>query len=503
LNSVFEMINSILLSLIWLIPLILLLRYVKLFRPHSITPWAMPLGLVLKFFAGLFFLYVYTYFYNWGELGQDASSYMKESKMLRDVFYISPKVYFMLLTGIGETRELILEYLPHTSYWTPGSTTVINDAKNVVRVNSVIQFFSNNNPVVHLIVLSFFSLIGIKEIFTAFEEKVSIKPILFFLGVVLSPSVLFWTSSILKEPLMIMGLGLFVNGLLIKNKPIFRIPKLMFGFILLFNFKSYVLACLLFGVLYYMISKVVFIKKPIYSFFAYASLLLIILVIFPTQRTSVVQFISKRQFDFNNVGMGGIYVRDYETKEMYCIFPENYDKLIFNERNITLSESCEVYKLEFGENVPVRKMILHPKEEGWKFALKSVGSDSYIGSTYINSSFVRLVKNIPEALINSLIRPYPNDPGSNLKYLATLETWVLILIAIYALFNRKKLNLDDRKIVISMLIFIVITSLLVGWTVNILGTIVRYRIPVYLAITVLLFIVINPPLKWKKTDQLS
>src|SRR5690606_17670490 len=103
---------------------------------------------------------------------------------------------------------------------------------------------------------------------------------------------------------------------------------------------------------------------------------------------------------------------------------------------------------------------------------KNRRSDGYIGVTLINNSFTQLLKNIPEALSNVLLRPFINDPGSWLKYPAILELILLYLFIIYAFLHRKKLTSNEVGLLIAAIIFIIGLSLIIGWVTPVLGAIV-------------------------------
>ena len=114
-----------------------------------------------------------------------------------------------------------------------------------------------------------------------------------------------------------------------------------------------------------------------------------------------------------------------------------------------------------------------------------------------------MILNIPEALTNSLLRPYLNDPGKNLKFFACFETYILFAFLIIALIRRRKLGESELNFVISCLIFIISLSLIIGWTTPVLGAIVRYRMPAYYVLLLVAFILVNPIKKWKKKEITS
>ncbi len=128
-----------------------------------------------------------------------------------------------------------------------------------------------------------------------------------------------------------------------------------------------------------------------------------------------------------------------------------------------------------------------------------MGCASFIETTLIKNSSIQLIKNIPEALVNSIIRPFPNDPGSKLKFLSFIEVWIVILFFAITVYLRKKLNPEEKNVVFTLLIFALILSLLIGWTTPVLGAITRYRFPAQFAIILAGLILLKPLklIKWK------
>jgi hypothetical protein len=131
------------------------------------------------------------------------------------------------------------------------------------------------------------------------------------------------------------------------------------------------------------------------------------------------------------------------------------------------------------------------------------GCMSYIETTPINNSSIQLIKNIPEALTNSAIRPWPTDPGSKLKIISFLESILLFGFLIYAIWNRRKLNENEKLIVFGLLTFACLLFLLIGWTTPVLGAIARYRFPAQLALFIVGFILLQSSKfkLWKSTSS--
>ena len=141
-----------------------------------------------------------------------------------------------------------------------------------------------------------------------------------------------------------------------------------------------------------------------------------------------------------------------------------------------------------------KRCIIHPNETPWKMFYDGEFSGSYIEITPIAESPETLLKNIPEAIANVLLRPYPNDPPkSKLKWLSIIDGWgLLLLFVVVVVFFRRTISRKELNLIVALCVFSLLLTLLIGWTTPVIGAIVRYKIPVQLAMVFIILIVLNP-----------
>ena len=163
--------------------------------------------------AGLFY-YLYIHKIPEGVEPSDAQRFLNESNLLFDVFFKSKSDFFALLTGVGDNARMLHTHMKESFLWDAGNFTLINDTRNTIRILTVIRFLSGGNQFVPFILINILSLIGIYNIYKAFKPFSNLPSSIQFLVILLLPNLLFWSSGILKEPFMILGLGLFVRGVL-------------------------------------------------------------------------------------------------------------------------------------------------------------------------------------------------------------------------------------------------------------------------------------------------
>jgi hypothetical protein len=92
----------------------------------------------------------------------------------------------------------------------------------------------------------------------------------------------------------------------------------------------------------------------------------------------------------------------------------------------------------------------------------------------LEPGFISFIKSTPQAINLSTIRPYPSDVKHILSLAAAVEINILLLLFAVCLFV--KTNVVKSKLLIYFCLFFSFSVLLsIGYTVNFLGAIVRYR----------------------------
>jgi hypothetical protein len=472
--------------------LFLAFRYWHFLQIKNMPLWIMPSAFLIKIGVGILFLTMYLHPDTNNSVPSDTMRFLGESKNLRHVFTVSIKDYFSLLFGFGDDEYLIKKYLQDTFLWDAGSVTIVNDSRNIIRLHSVIQFISLGSPYIHSLFMCLIALIGLKQLYVAFQPYSKVKPLFFFFVILLFPSILFWTSGILKEPILLLGIGLCSRTLLSSDIKQKRIIYGVGGAILLFSIKPYILASIIPAILFYVIYKYTFKEKILISLISLAIMLGSIILILKPIRVMTVDFLSRKQYDFDHIGKGGLFIKG-DTSQFY-FYPSQFDKLDIDIKHklvqIKKPTTCLIVSRK-NTYSPVKRKI-YPENKKRKLKYYVGGANSYIKTTMINRSFIQLIKNSPEALINSYFRPFPFDPGSNLKYPAMFEVWLLTFMLLFSFFKRRKLENDTKAIVISLLVFSTFLLLIIGWTTPVIGAIFRYRFPAILALTLISLIIFKP-----------
>lgn len=450
----------------------------------------------IKVVASVVFILFFTYFYGNGVLSMDSGDYMFQSKLLFNVFKTSPLDYFKLLTGIGETDDLIFKYLKDAKHWKMQINSIFNDAKNVIRFNSLIYFFTNGFAYTHALIFSFVSFIGILKLAEAFSQFTVVKLKYIFLVMILFPSLLFWSSGILKEPFLIFGLGYFVYSIFINSKIKKRLIYFLIGFFILLTFKLYVLIGMLLAMIFYFILKKLQNVRPVYIFSLFIIGLITGLFIFRSATNKLVSKISERQIDFDNVGRGGLYC--YDSINFYRI--DHKDSVFYSIKSNKIAHFDSIVTVDKQLNGEVDKRGDNMKRykpgvvRAGTYLMydNRVASNSYSPIDKIDYSFENFLKFIPKSMVLAAIRPFPHEPGGALKYLAFFEVVILASWFIYVFFHRRKLSRRELYVCWSLFVFALLLLVVIGVTISITGALVRYRIPVYIAFIIISFILYSP-----------
>lgn len=467
--------------MVFTVVLIVLTWFVWKFRTAGLSRTNLLIGWGIKVLFGVLFMIIHTKIYGVGEITVDWEEYMDDSVTLNSVAYQSFGTYLKFLFGLNSEMD-VQQYLLKTHHWSAGDLDLMNDSRNVLRVNSLIVFVSRGNVYIHILFFSFFSFLGVREIFLAFKDRIFYDKKLFWIGLFLFPTLSFWTSSVLKEPLMITGFALILHALLGKLSRTSRLWRFALGAVLMLGFKPYVLGCVLLSLPVFFLGKYVFKKRVLLAPLVVLGAVVLVFGIAAGLRKTVTHRMTRMQFDFINVGRGGIHA--YADSCFYYFRTDQSDDLYFLKDNqLQVKKKLTAKKVTFGMNYPFDDVQLTPDEGPWQVVFIGSECGSYIELTPIKNDFGQLVRNVPEALANAAFRPTFSDPGGKLKIISFIETCGLFALLIFGFwYNRGSRSPEEKNVILFLFTFSVILLVLIGWTTPILGAIVRYRMPAYLAL---------------------
>jgi hypothetical protein len=106
--------------------------------------------------------------------------------------------------------------------------------------------------------------------------------------------------------------------------------------------------------------------------------------------------------------------------------------------------------------------------------IQLVGNSS-IPIKQLQPDVLSFLKNTPQAITLSAVRPYPSDVKHLLSLAAAAETELILLLFLLFIFFRKKNTMHSKNVLYFCVFFSISLLLSIGFSVNNLGAIVRYR----------------------------
>jgi hypothetical protein len=277
--------------------------------PRTSSLWFFALKLV----AGLAIWYVYTYYYPEREYA-DIWKYYDDSEVVYNALDNSTGDYLRLISGIGIDDRIQHTYIDEMLHWDQQfENNLFNDSHTIIRFNAIMRLISGGNYHTHSLFMCFLAFIGLCALYHwLYKSLWQWKKVLAFILFV-SPSLLFWSSGVLKE-----GILFFALGMLILHAWRFAEDKKKYHLVWIFISVS-LLAMTKLYMLVFVIPSLLFglhlVKNPRFAFLKFVSLLLILLgIAFGIDKAKPVfspfKIIADKQNDFLNLARGGTYLMD-------------------------------------------------------------------------------------------------------------------------------------------------------------------------------------------------
>ena len=288
-----------------------------------------------------------------------------------------------------------------------------NDLKgnSFIKILSIFNIFSFGNYYTNVIFYSFISMFGPIAIYRVMNDVYPGKKWQLVVSVFLIPSFLYWTSGLHKEGLIFLGFSLVIFNLY------FGLKKQKFSVTNVF------FACL--GLLIVLVFR---------------NFLIIILI-----PALIAWLLAFKLFKKPLLVFGICYVFF-----VIFFFTAKYISIGLNFPEVVVTKQKEFVSLHGNSSVPMRRL---------------------------EPSFSSFVSNMPQTLSLSIIRPYPSDVRHILSLAAATETNLLLLLfVLFLLFRTKKTRQIQSVIFIYFCLFLSFSVLItIGYSVNNIGAIVRYR----------------------------
>jgi hypothetical protein len=403
---------------------ILLIKRWRFFKLSGIPPKVLIALFILKFGAGLLLTSIYTSHYK-ERRDADIFKYFDDSAPMFAALPDKPVDFAKMITGIGIDNDYFFEnYFIHMNNWDRAyDSNVYNDSHTIIRLNAIFRIFSFQIFHVHTLFFCFLAFIGSVAFFKSFRHLFQHSEGLLIIACFLLPSVLLWTSGILKESILIFALG--ITFLVINRISQLKISASSFALLIICVFlmvyiKFYVLLSFLPAIIAYSLTK--YLQQKSVIVYGITLLLAIIGGIFSKQLTGSIDLV---------------------------------DVLVNKQKDfIRLAE--------------------------WQNA------QSAFYLTPLEPHFWGIIKVIPEGLLNCFVRPLPHAKTNWLEWGVIVENIFLLLLLIYstivAIKSSVKKSLlfstgDHKNFFLFCLTFVLLLFIIIGITTPVAGALVRYKVP--------------------------
>lgn len=461
--------------------LLFLISRMKFFRVGNLPVRWFQGVFVLKVMSGFLLYLIYTYYYT-DRSTADIWKYYDDGMVMYSALAQHPLHYFQMLFGIGNDAVQFQPYYDQMNHWyRPYGSSIANDTHTIIRFNAFVRMFSLGHYNVHSVVANFLGLVGLMGIFHFLRQMAPAKEKWFFAAVFLMPGMMFWASGVLKEPLLLFGLGLMLYGVQKLTDNGLSAVRLMFiavSLFMLITVKSYALIAILPGLAAWLFYKRFSRIHPAIVFTGIYVLLALLVVaftfLFPEK--SPVERLAQKQYEFYQLADGGTYVQTAQGDTLY-IYPKYYEALQFSEDKKLVQPKSEVGAVDWRKAKTLHEELILLNEKDELTVLLDYGkTGSTIDIPKLDSSIASVIKGSPAALTNALFRPYPWEVRSPFMALSGLENLIIaFLFVLMILFFRKEALY--QPIFYITFFFALIILLLTGLVTPVVGAIVRYKVP--------------------------
>jgi len=419
---------EIFLPILYTLLFIFLIYKLRFFAIEGFSKRSLIIVFLLKIAAGVFMYMIYTYYYT-DRNTADIFKYFDDSKVMYDALWKHPLDYVKMLTGIGNDSPYFDVYYKQMNNWyRVFESNIYNDSHTIIRFNAFIRLFSFGYFNVHTVFMCFLSFTGLVALYKFFVVYMRDKKKELFFAVFLIPSVLFWGSGVLKEAILLFGMGVML----------FNLGAMLSGSV---KIKS---------IVWFLLSMLLLVYTKYYIFIIFVPLLIsFVWCWFTSEKLSWLKY------------TGVVVICFFTAINIHLLFP--------------------------GYNI---MEILSQKQQDFIGLAKEMHSGSLLTNTMLQPTFTDMIKHVPEAFYNTLVRPYIFESNSFMILFAAAENLLLLAIILFCiLFIGKKPA--HQSVVYFSLFFFVGTFILTGLTTPVVGAMVRYKVPALPFMMIFFFMIYN------------
>jgi hypothetical protein len=468
------------LLILYTVLIFFLIRRLKFFQLEGLGKWTPAVFFAFKLVAGVALWYVYTYYYT-DRVNSDIWKYFDDSKIMFNAIHESPGDYFRMVSGIGDhTPGIEAKYYQEMNYWYRlFDNNLLNDAHIVIRFNAFMRLFSMGNYFTHALFMCFLSFTGLcciyKIIYPALKEwRGAVAGIIFLL-----PSLVFWTSGVMKEGLMIFGLGLLIyhSFRFYADRKWWRILFLLTGAIILLFSKFYVIV----GVIPPLIAALVIMKNRKYAFLKFSCVLILFFGLslslkWIAPEREPLRLLANKQNDFLKMSIGGIVFINDSIEAYFPPRQESFGSFLpADDSTYRILQGVKYYYRKYNPVFSDSVYVSYNTDTSrFKMQTDLPRAGSLLKVDFLQPNLKSFLKATPKAFFTVLFRPFPWEAKNPMFFLPAMENLLFILLLLAIIFFRGKIS--HPAIFGFCISFSLLLLLVIGLTTPVLGALVRYRI---------------------------
>ncbi|MFN8322395.1 MAG: hypothetical protein U0T74_07015 [Chitinophagales bacterium] len=404
--------KELLLTLLYLLLANLLIFRFKRLQFSAFKPFVTVLIFNIKFLVGILVWMIYTFYYS-NYRHSDIHKFYQDALVLNSLAHEHPVSFAKIL--VNKYDSFSSDATVHMAHWYRNfDESPFNENQTIIKLNALLMFLTLKTYFIHVVFFCFFSLIGWVLLTNAVFYRTGWPASIISLPVMMLPSVLFWTSGILKEPVLVLGLGLTVSAILSGKINWKNAAMLSAGCLIMLHTKFYVLASLI---------------PPIAAF-----------------------LVCKRDLDVSAI------VGKYIAVNAIAFV------LAFNIH-------------QFVPGINLQQMLMNKQMNAIKEAMY-FKAGSRIDVERVNSDVSSVIKAGLAGIRNVIFRPYVWETENVMMLAGALENVFILFMLILCIWAGVKNNEKQLNLFLFLFNFSLLYFALVGMATPVLGNLVRYKAPV-------------------------
>jgi hypothetical protein len=183
----------------------------RFFELGGVSRKSLALFFLIKLASGLLLTLIYTYYYT-DTSKSDIYRYFNDSRIVSSVLFSNPVAWLKIISGIGTYDSDAFSYLLGTQHFSHPAGDLVTSNSFFIRIVSLLNYLSISNIYIDTLLLDFISFIGFTMLFKVFAPYIGVNKKILCVPIYLLPSVVFWSSGLLKESLLFTGIALYLYG---------------------------------------------------------------------------------------------------------------------------------------------------------------------------------------------------------------------------------------------------------------------------------------------------